>query len=88
MVGRGPRRAALGEHAVDVIAITEIGRDAPGRGVRLANVTLLFEPGEHVPQRRRGDANPAPGEPERRHRLALIDVGRHHGLEDSPISFR
>ena len=54
-----PRRAGRPlrlEQQVHVEAIAAVGRNAPGRGVRLLNVTLFLEPGEDVAHRRRRHA--------------------------------
>ena len=85
---RRARRLALGQQLVDVDPVPLIGRHAAGRGVGLAYVSLLFEPGHDVAKRRRRDAKSPARQPQGRDRLPLIDIGLDDDAENPSIPFR
>jgi hypothetical protein len=58
-VRRRSRRAAVGEQLIHVRAVAEVGGDAAGRGVRLADEPLLLESRQDIPQRRRRGSPPS-----------------------------
>jgi hypothetical protein len=55
--------------------------------VRLTDIPLLLEARQHVTERRRGDAETALGQPERRDWFALFYIGRHDDPKNPSIPF-
>jgi len=52
----------LNEQQIDVEPVTTVSGDAPGRGVRLLDESVFFEPGEDAPDRCRRDAETRSGD--------------------------
>ena len=74
-VRRNASRAACLQQQIDENAVSAIGGDASGRGVRLMNVAAFVQLHQHIANGRRRHAQPAlPGQDLRRHRLTRFDV--------------
>ena len=72
----GPRLAARREQGVGVEAVAGVGRHAPGRGVRVGQVSLALEHRELGPYRRRAPVDRRVlGDRRRADRLARLEVG-------------
>ena len=86
---RPPGRVEPARHGqvVDEEPVALVGRDAPGRGVRLGEVALLLEHGHLVAHRRRTDLDAGRvGDMGRADRLRGLDVLLDHRPEDGCLT--
>src|SRR5262245_26126695 len=83
-----PRRPAPLEQEIDEDPVAAIGRNAPGRRVRLMEEAGLFELSQDVAYGRRRHTKAAVAREDlRRHRLTGFDIAAHERREQPARSF-